>query len=92
MPFDKARYQERAVRRAQGKTILVKKTREWKTGYRFLTKRLEDHRDGKAIQFEYFDWILWLPAASVFQMPDGRYITSYYQIENAKQHPSARRN
>ena len=72
------------------KPIQVKQCHEWKPGYRQLTARLQDHPNGKAIRFRYFEWLIWIVASGVYQMGNGNYITTSYLIDQAKQHPSAK--
>ena len=86
--FDHKAYKQRAAQRRKGK-IVVQKTKIWKPGYRKLSARMQDHRDGKAIQFRYFSWLIWLPAKAIWQMQDGSYITSWFMIVQAKDHASA---
>jgi hypothetical protein len=88
MTFDIKRYEARAKQRTAS-NIKVKKTDSWNTGYRKLGKRLADHPGGKAIQFEYFAWRLWIAASTVLVMPDGTYICPAAIINGAKHHPSA---
>lgn len=58
-------------------------------GYRILGKALK--RQEKAIQFEYYGWMIWIPKTAVVKVRRGPYTAPAWAIDSAKEHGSARK-
>jgi len=44
----------------------------------------------KAVRFEYYGWLVWLPKRAVTKVHHGPYTAPAWAIDSAKEHPSAR--